>query len=326
MVKSFLDHFLVEYKYGGYYQGKNPIVNAWMLNESAGLLPGLDEMLNLIMNQIKSEWTDETLSEGDLIEVDLYKTLKNHPNNFFGEKSILSLVIPDSSEPVARGGSYEGSGVAEYQESSDTLQFADIEIKMRPPRRMPQEIVLSQIEDMIAHEMIHAYEDYQRQKAKKGDLSDYLNQTNYGAMFQKDVATDLRMYTYLLNPMEQRAFVASFAQEIKKLKRQGILGDDPRNMTDVLKKTQFWNNYEHAHNFVEVVKNIKNCTWGGQQRILDAYNKVSPEQFRVGTVKALQKIVPQRWYKAMDYLKVRIAKQLALLYSEKVTAPTDDFS
>lgn len=318
--KSFLDHFLVEFKYGGYYGGKNPLLGAWVVNESGGVLPGLDEMLEAIISNFELQSNSDTVAEGsEEIEINLYKVLKGLPDNFIGKDSWLTVSVKSAFGHDGKDNRGAYSNQARLGRISKLLRDVNIAIVITPEKNEQDEHFYDRLKTLIAHELLHAYEDYSRQKNRVDSLNTVALRSNYAALKNTpDLQKDMRFFFYMINPVEQRAFVQTFYQELKKLQRQGLL-DHPRNVSDVLKKTDFWCNYETAQEFVDQVKYIRNTNQSYQAKVLDLYNKVAPENMQVQNIKQMQYAVPKVWEKNLQFIKTRVGKQLASLFSENQT-------
>ena len=111
---------------------------------------------------------------------------------------------------------------------------------------------------LFAHELLHAYEDYSRQKNTRGSLSSYLIGTKYftnlSSKPEVDVVDDLVNIIYFLNPAEKRAYITSAEVEIRE--RLGEVFNN-KSVDEIVFSTQSWKNYEKVKDDLLNIINVR---------------------------------------------------------------------
>lgn len=318
-MESFINHIKVEIKALG--KDKNPLVKAW-LNESQGIPSQMDSMLQALVTDnpyLKKNYRmwQENPSIPATCRFDMYSCTKDIKRNYLGPKSMLTVRFSRKSYRPHTGGTYVGAITSAFNRDSGLLDKASINLQCDTHPSYPFEEVQEALRITLAHELLHAFEDFNRQCLGVRSLQQALSDRNYSsADDQEDV---MQWFTYILDPAEQRAFIAGTVQEIRdgvrKLAKAGRLDriEKIRDIYPLLKSVELWPMYMGLKHWVEDTQWERLPKWQ-QDDLLKAYNKLvtkdenSPLNSAITTYNQMVKKIKYRWSSFDERLKKAISK------------------
>lgn len=338
-MKSFLDHIRLECKIlEEGRQNYTPFMKAW-LAEGQGIPDQLENMLeailsNSIIERRYGEWQkDPTITY--VVRFDMYPLVKDIKRNFIGPGSILTIKFSKSSGDPDAGGVYGGDREdPSFNRETGLLENAEISLRCSTYPQISFEVVQKRLRSSLSHELVHAFEDFNRQSTGGRSLMQALSDRSYpGGPEGEDREKVLAWLAYILDPAEQKTFIAQTALEVRdgvrNMKRTGRLDrfENIRNIDRILEMTEFWKAYEGLRSWVEETPWERMPKWR-QEKIVALYNSLvkkddlSPFNRPVTTYNQFLKKLRHRW-RAFDHdLKNRVSQAAATaLYTERPTDP-----
>lgn len=335
-MKSFVDHIKLECQFLAEKQARpNPFLKTW-LSEGQGIPDQLDNMLRAILTAPVLQKTFQSWlrkpTEDQVCKFDMYGRTKDVKRNFIGPDSYLVVRVTKSRNGVPDcEGVYEGSGKSRFNRESGLLENAGASFTFEATEDLDLGQMLVYFKYTLAHELVHAFEDFNRQCEGKPDLNTTLANRRYKSV--EDEKDPLQWMTYLLDPSEQKAYIAQAVSEVqdavKYLKKAGRLDmfENIRNLDNVLKFTQFWATYESTRDWIE------NMQWNRlpefrQKKYVEDYNKLvqgdlaSPHTRPVKNYNQFLKKIQHRWSEFDQKMRVKVGQAVArALYTEKPKDP-----
>lgn len=317
-------------------------MKAW-LAEGQGIPDQLENMLeailsNSIIERRYGEWQkDPTITY--IVRFDMYPLVKDIKRNFIGPGSILTIKFYKSSSSPDVNGVYGGDKEdPKFNQETGLLEIADISLRCETYPQTSFEVVQKQLRSCLSHELVHAFEDYNRQCQGGRSLMQALGDRSYtgGPKHEGDsLEVIMHWLAYILDPAEQKTFIAQTALEVRdgvrNMKRAGRLDrfENIRNIDRILEMTSFWQAYEGLRSWVEETPWERMPKWR-QEKIVALYNSLvkrddlSPFNRPITTYNQFLKKLRHRW-RAFDHdLKNKVSQAAATaLYTER---PTDNFS
>lgn len=247
----------------------------WLM-ESQGIPSQLDEMIEaILMDSILTDiFNNYNGTEPRRAAIQISGKVKDVPGNFIGENSFLKFIVT----PEDRETGYVKSGKLKYNEETGLLDNVEIFVQLSAPYRLRPEILKAKLRSTLSHELVHVYEDYCRQKGGKDSLATSLQQRNYRSV--EDPTNQFEWFQYLLDPAEQRAFIAETVDDVcqlirtaRKLGRLDKLSGI-RDISNLLNKTEFGPTYKELWWWVEMTQWDRMPSY--QQKILvDKFEKAT---------------------------------------------------
>lgn len=332
-MEEFLDHIKIAYKLltEDSRVGNNPFVKTW-LAESRGIPSQLDEMIDKILAAPVWEKAYKIFQEQEgkgvvKVSFDMWRVTKDVDRNFLGPGSYLELYFrqTDWTRRPNCYGAYSGAVTAKWNKEACYLEDATIVLQCATAPNFDIGVIKRYARGILAHELVHAYEDFNRRALNTKTLTRALADRNYTSPNEDPNMDVVNMFTYVMDPAEQKAFIASSIDDIKSVVRSfrkaGKLDrfENIRNFEYLLKYTQFWPIYSDLRNFVE------HTQWDRlpehqQRKLLDKYNWLvggNVNSRRPETYNQLVKKIKNRWYKFDQDLKVKVGQAAAdALHSE----------
>lgn len=322
-MESFLNHIKVECKALEEGRRSNPFVKAW-LAEGQGAPDQLDQMLQAILSSSFLKWTYENWTKDSQTpascKFDMYPFTKNIERNFIGPKSYLVVEFSRSPYAPETSGRYRGAATSRFNKDTGLLDEAIVIVDCVTHPHCSYLQVLKSIRVSLSHELIHAFEDFNRQCIGGRSLGLALADRKYPKI--TDVKNPLHWLAYVLDPAEQKTFIGQSVLEIqdkiRDLAKAGRLDqfENIRNVDQVLKLTEFWNTYDHLRNFIEFTQWDRLPKFH-QDRIVAQYNEKivgdsrSPFNRPITTYNQFLKKLRYRWSRFDETLKKKISQAVA---------------
>ena len=335
-MERFLTDIKIELKY--LTEGKtNPYLTAFV-NEGQGLPSQLDAMLEKIfesslIQRTYEEWQKSSVYPATCV-FDMYNCTKDVKRNFIGPGSYLTIKFMRGETDC--GGEYEGAVSGEYNKKTGLLDKAKINLECYANKTTVWSHVEYLLKTSTAHELTHAFEDFNRRSMGGLSLGKVVGNRGYqgGAKSIEGVSEEMQWLAYLLDPGEQHAFISQTVREIQEgvrnLKRLGRLDrfEKIRNIDQVLQMTSFWPTYEFVRTYVEESQWDRLPPYR-QAELIKMYNKVLPGDINspfdrpINTYNQFLKKMKARWYAFDNKLRTRVSQAVAsALQSEE--APKSD--
>jgi len=149
---------------------------------------------------------------------------------------------------------------------------------------------------IILHELLHAYEDYNR----KDSIFDYLNSSYYKSIrFMKTSYIEnnkkLFEFGYFFNDQERNAYFSNIYNDVEKvLKKLNMIDIDKFNYNefiDELKNTDIWKTYFDIGNFIMNIDNLDN---NDKNQIIQTFNFIKANKL---SFKDIKKELKNKWNK-----------------------------
>ena len=133
---------------------------------------------------------------------------------------------------------------------------------------------------LIIHELLHAYEDYNRIKNTGQGIFAYYNE-KYKKSFahlnsQNDIKRQLSRCNYFLNDQERNAYLSQIETDIESIFKNEHIKIEDFNYTefkDKLKNTDIWKEYFKLSTFILKLKNSE-CSNEQKQYVEDIWNQL----------------------------------------------------
>lgn len=323
-MERFLTDIKIECKY--LTEGKvNPYLNSW-LSEGQGLPSQIDAMLqkifeNSFIERSYKDWQNSTIYPA-VCTFDMYSRVKDVERNFIGPDSTLRIKFLRGDTDC--GGAYEGAVSGEYNQATGLLEKAKVNLDCYASSQVPWSVVQRLLKTSLAHELTHAFEDYNRRSMGGTSLGKVVGNRGYqGGKDKVDgVSEEMQWLAYILDPVEQKAFISQTVLEIqdgiKNLEKTGRLDrfEKIRNVDQVLQMTNFWPTYEYVRSFVE------ESQWDRlpkfkQDEFVQMYNRLvpgdvtSPSHRSITTYNQFVKKMKAKWYEFDNKLRTRVSQAVA---------------
>lgn len=335
-MENFLAHILLECKdQERDYVKVNPFLKN-LLAESNGVPDQLEDMVQALLADPEIEKTykkwQKAPREVASCSLEMYPRVKDIKRNYIGPGGMLNVEFNFTGyvEPRCRG-LYLGVNTAQLQAETGLLEDASILLQCKCSNHTPFFRVKAKLELALSHELVHAFEDFNRQ-CLGSSLKQALISRDYKPV--KDKSEIQQWFAYILDPAEQHAFIAETClqvqREVEKMKKIGKLDrfENIRNIDQVLENTEIWEIYEHLKDWIENTQWDKVPAWK-QKEFLDYYNSLVTKDRRsplqggeIRTYNQFLKKIQHRWKSFDQNLKVKVSQAFAkALYSVDVVDP-----
>lgn len=336
-MESFLNHIRLEgllqaQRLEGLCREKKSLAEQWLC-EKQGLPKQIADLAETVINYeyLRRAWEDFTGTETWQARFDMYGAVKDIEGNFIGPKSYLRIRVYNPLNPHANmEGIYEGVDKSEYSKETGLLEKASIGIEITMKSNRPFSTFAATLKSMVAHELLHAYEDYQRQKRRSEEGENPRTPSLWDSLKGNYVGSgdeSMRYLLYLTNPTEQNAFIGQAIFDIRKLlkilQKTGKLDDvvNVRSLDTFLKMAHFWPAYEDIRDWIE------NMQWDrlprhAQDRFLNQYRTITGKGTE--TYKQMLHQLRRKWNDFDDKLKSQIGKAVAEFLTPRY--PIDTFT
>ena len=324
-MERFLTDIRIECKYLAEGQ-LNPYMQAW-INEGQGIPNQLDTMLEQILsNNLIQKTFEEWVKDPSLPRVcsfDMCTRTAVVDGNFLGPGSTLSIKFlqKEKDRDTDISGYYGGVVPGRFNKSTGLLDGAKVHLTCHTDPQDSFKRVRQFIKTGLAHELTHVFEDFNRRCTGVSSLSkalrdrDYQNLVDGGA----GIPEELQWLTYVLDPAEQKAFIASAVSDIndcvKSFKKKGVLDrlENIRNIDKVLQMTDFWSTYAYIRDYVE------NYQWDRippykQEEFVMSYNALvqgdasSPFSREINTYNQFLKKLRAKWTEFDNKLRTKASQ------------------
>ena len=121
------------------------------------------------------------------------------------------------------------------------------------------------IENIILHELLHAYEDYNRKLNNNKSLNYYLSKSHIKAQLnlnsRDEIISNLSKCQYFLNDKERRAYFGTLKNTIINIIKDNKISLSNLNYKFIVSeifKSGIWKQYEIIHNFINVINDLSN--------------------------------------------------------------------
>lgn len=319
-MESFLNHIkleclLRENLRGGFFDEKLPL-KLW-INEGQGIPGQLYEMLRAIFTNpaLDRAWKSRNPLETWTYRFDMYPYVEQVPRNFLGPKSYLRITAFPSEDMGSDGGSYEGARTATLNRESGLLEGASIEVRVQVPGPKPYHAFKNACASSLGHELLHAFEDYNRRMVGRDDL--YTSLVKRGYTSPDGSLEHIKWFTYVLDPAEQRAWIVSFVSDVEKVLTylqktdRADMISGVRNIDKYLQMSRSWGVYEYLRDWVRE-EAWKEMDQDHQNEFVKRYNTLVKGTGRAPkTFNQLVKKIKFRWEEFDRNLKTRVSQAVA---------------
>lgn len=239
--------------------------NSGMFFEKYGLFDGCEDLISLIVNDIKSNF-DKSSRNNDLI-IEYYATDLSNINNIFFEHIIINTYyVKDKSG----GRCYIDNDVLSENKLLNTVEidvnYSDIDWRS--------------VEIDLAHELTHAYEHYNRclsNSVRTLDDIKYFHELKHIKSLSQDISNIrelVEFYAYFIDISELNAFIAQWSKQIIKVDdvKFDLRKDNFVNLAfNIIKKTS---EYKKYNQLFEIAMNLHECTEADKRSIVKEYNSI----------------------------------------------------
>lgn len=323
-MERFLTDIKIECKY--LTEGKvNPFLNSW-LNEGQGLPSQLDAMLQKIFESSVIERTYQEWQKAPaypaVCTFDMYSCTKGVERNFIGPGSLVRIKFLRGQ--LDCGGEYEGAVSGRYNQETGLLEKAKINLECYSYSTTAWQEIQRIIKTCLAHELTHAFEDFNRRSMGGKNLGKVIGNRGYRSVRDEEegISEEMQWLSYLLDPTEQKAFISQTVLEvqdgIKNLKRVGRLDrfEKIRNVDQVLQMTTFWPTYTYVRDYVEESQWDRLPKYR-QDALVKMYNKLvpgdltSPFHRSINTYNQFLKKLKTKWHEFDNKLRTKVSQAVA---------------
>lgn len=303
---------------GHYIHGQLSIVDcatdkcdSFTLNETHGYITNIDEYMDCIKKWFNNNY--QTIIDDNGISAILTKEDFRGVETFFSQcRMLIDFNIgngknvyncgyePDKTRTGIRSGSY-------YIEMNFSINAKDI-------NSLYQLFMTA-----FAHELTHAYEDYNRRKNRSLNMLDNVIKSGYtGAVdgMENSPTTNGRLINkiyYRMSDTELKAIIGQLYADIKGLNLT-IYGTV--SAMSIIKQTEAWRYYEEIHNNMQVLNsdNLANSP-NTQKEIVNEFNKYNKKQ--VQNYQDFLKLFNTRWNKWSKKFMRQASKIVYDIYTEQ---------
>ena len=302
--KIFTEHFLEEIKRSKLYDTiyVNSLNN--LLFESQGSVLNHDIYVERISNYIYNFCENDNwkqLQYNIVIPKDIFSDIKNR---FFETLicNITYVVNKDSFQKVYSNGGYM-AGMSTYRKSLDRLQTLGIDITLQCTRFNLKRT----IEPILAHEFIHAYQDYCMQKNNYGDLFNKMRNDGYYNVFDyhnhDEIIEKVKTIFYYIYKPEVNAYIGSIRAFIK---RNCNLGDY-NDIKNSINNCPIFKIYNEIDELILELSNIEDIKL--QNKVLDFWNTIT--NIKKKNFNSLIKFLMRRCLKIKNKISITASKQVS---------------
>lgn len=150
---------------------------------------------------------------------------------------------------------------AEFDEQKDDVIYLNLYL----PNNFSYGDYLDEINRLVIHELLHAYENYNRIKHKAGSIQDLMNKQYLSAIRNLRSAdeniSNISKCIYFFNDAEINAYFSSLKSTIEKIIKDNKINRNNINfkfIVNEITKTEIWKQYFELSIFIE---NLKNNDW-----------------------------------------------------------------
>jgi hypothetical protein len=302
----------IEFRYA-----KKPSIHK-ILTEAKGMVEGSDEIIDVIMNKIQQE-TQNGLNEMQVkVTTQDFSNLQIQP--FFEE---ILVLIDYKKEPKEGIKGVYSDKYNELTDDNSKLKAVVITFIMHGDYKQ----LIYQLQPLIAHELLHAYENFQRIKKTGKNMqtaSEELNYANNQRVLQiakttnNDIIQQLSYTLYYCISFEKNAYTTQLKQQMKNLRNNITNADDAMQ---TLQYTQIYQGYiTIGQNLNYIIANKDKY----KEDIEEWYNLVYNKNLSYGKIlRRLRNLYNKTWNK----MRKSIASYIKSLYeNNSVTCTYDNFS
>lgn len=223
------------------YLGNTWGINA-VLKEEHGMIPNLLKYVSVFKNKITKTIENYCGKENVItIKFNIDDFLKINPFFDLIDLSVTISLNNDADRDIGAG--IYRAGKSGFVTTNDGLQKYLVTIDIFDVKSISSDAAVDYACRIFAHELTHAYDDFQRHAHKKKTIADFaqennLDKINLEAMNGKVLAN----FLYLTNPSEINAMVGELPLSIF----NSCVGDySSKSVFDAIKKTRMYRSYQN---------------------------------------------------------------------------------
>lgn len=279
-----------------------------VLNEERGIAPHIDEIINHIVRDFMAQYKADPTKEKYSIEK--VATANSSGLLFF---KFITVEITVGDDIVENNGDY----IMSPAPLNDNNKLNLVKIIAFINKKHCNE---RNVSTLIAHELTHAWEDYQRKIKGDEPLYDYSTRKNYnGVDIQKgDKAwvDELRNLIYGLFRTEGNAYIGSVRNDLK-YDHKEIIDRKKRGVNDFMDLIMFTDAGKHITATKDLVDYFSSQKLPESQKlVLDKWNEISDYKF--DSYKALARSINFRWQKIYNKFVSVASKAVYDVYTSHV--------
>lgn len=292
----------IEFKYA-----KKPSIHK-ILTEAKGMMEGSDEIINAVLYKMQQETQNGKINAKVVInQNDILPFLKTQP--FF--ENIAITINYEQAPKMSADGQY--TPMFNFLTSDKKMFNVNIECNFEGIYTEIQ----NEIEATLEHELLHAYEDYQRLVKTGKDLGDASRKSgvkaNYKALsFAEEsnnkIIRQLCLIYYYSTSNEVKAYIAGFKRQIKYFKNTITNADEAM---EIVKNTECYESYVRVGEILnDIIINLE----GNREYIEKWYQLVYNKKLSAGKImRRLRNLYNTSWYK----IRKNIASYIRYIYEQQ---------
>lgn len=302
----------IEFKYA-----KKPSIHK-ILTEAKGMVEGSDEIIEVIMNKVQQQTQNGNIETQVQVTTQDFNNLQTQP--FFED----ILIYIDYKKQPQDG--VKGVYIDKYNELNDDktkLKTVVISCIIHGDYRQ----LIYQLQPILSHELLHAYENFQRiRKTGKniqtaGEEMNYANNVRVMQIAKSTnnvVIEQLSYIMYYCNSFERNAYTTQLKQQLKNFRNNISNADDAMQ---TLQYTQVYQGY------VTIGQNLNNIIANKdkyKEDVEEWYNLVYGKNLSCGKIlRRLRNLYNKTW----NRIRKSTASYIRTLYeNNNITCIMDDFS
>lgn len=279
-----------------------------VLNEERGIVPYIDNIINPIVSSFMDQYKADPNQDEYVIHKTAYKSGKELL--FFNQ---LKVVIDMGPKVKKDSGDYIMSPTPLTK--TNKIYRVTIKVGLTKGNWIDRRLTV-----LLAHEMTHAWEDYQRRIKGGETLYDYSIKKNYtGTNLDENDETwvmNLKNLMYSLFQMETHAFVGSVWNDLK-YDHKEIIDRKKRGANDFMDLIMFTDAGKHITATKDLVDYFSSQKLPESQKlVLDKWNEISDYKF--DSYKALARSINFRWQKIYNKFVSVASKAVYDVYTSHV--------
>lgn len=293
--KELIEHIKIEVN----YQHKSIL-------EKYGLFDECEDIVNFICSYLSKHYT-ESIIELTNFSKQVFNSLYEQNNskiNVFFDKLIIHI------EKYSTLQMYYDSKSNNYNESTKHLKECNIYIRYNTTN-----FNSSEFKSMLAHELTHAYEDYNRIAKSEINSLLHLKRNSYFNVVHKlnskdRIEHDIASFVYLFNKQELNAHIAQFASYLNNYDKK-ITSDYLSTTLNIIRNHPLYKAYYEIGALIEALDSEY-----FRKDILDSLvNELNIQFERNMSIEQAKKYLKTNWYKVKRKIENTIPK-LVLKYLE----------
>lgn len=264
------------------------------LYETRGIVPGLEQLVNAVSDKFIDLYNNNKIDWNKSLTINQNVYRKNNLPLFFNK---MLIKIKFDSKNGENLGDYELN--IKNLNKDNKINILKIFLILKKDNIA---LMISSLKTLIAHELTHAWEDYERKR--KGDISLYAHVNNIDySRFNIDkndgiIVKYIKNIAYELTDVEQHAYIGSIFMQLLpfKSKIQNRRKNNTLVYTDIIQNTEVYSRISELGKKIILITNTSNTQQ--QQKILNTWNDISKIKFK--TYNGLRNKLMHMWNKYLS--------------------------